>query len=529
MGTAQRTMLVWCPDWPVIAAEIMDGVPAHESVVVLHANRVVACSAAARADGIRRGLRKREAQSLCPHVHVVDYDPGRDVRAFEPVVAAIEQVAAGVAVLRAGACAFAARGPARYYGGEELAAERIVEQVAQECGVEAQLGVADGIFAALLAARAGRIIEPGRTAAFLAGLPARTLDRPQLTDLLRRLGIRTLGDFAALPPGDVLARFGLDAALAQRLAAGRDDRPLEVRQPPPDLDVAERFDEPVNRVDQAAFAARALAEQLHERLAGYGLACTRLAIVALTADGRELHRTWRHDGVLTAVAIADRARWQLEGWITQGRLNSGRLNSGRSNSSGSDSGPSDSGGIVELRLTPEGVLAQVGLQPGLWGEAGEERARAHRALHRVQGILGPQAVVTGVLGGGRDPGVQATLVPWGDERVAELPDAPWPGRLPAPAPAVVLAQPQPVQVLDAGGEPVRISARLELSALPARLVLAGAAVEIDGWAGPWPVEEQWWDARRARRQVRLQALLADGRAVLLILAGGQWAVLQYFD
>ena len=70
----------------------------------------------------------------------------------------------------------------------------------------------------------------------------------------------------------------------------------------------------------AAFAARGLAERLHERLAGHGLACTRLVIEAVTADGQELHREWRHDGVLTAQAIADRTRWQLDGWLTYRRL-----------------------------------------------------------------------------------------------------------------------------------------------------------------------------------------------------------------
>ncbi|WP_155373161.1 DNA polymerase Y family protein [Catellatospora vulcania] len=505
---AQRTMLVWCPDWPVIAADLLDGVPAHRPVAVLHANRVVASSAAARAEGVRRGLRKREAQSRCPQVIVIDYDPVRDVRAFEPVVAAVEEIAASVAVLRAGVCAFAARGPARYFGGEEAAAERIVEQVAQECGVEAQIGVADGTFAALLAARAGRIITPGQTAAFLAAMPVTTLDRPALTSLLRRLGVHTLGAFADLPPSDVLARFGLDAALAQRLAAGRDDRPLAVRQAPPELEVEERYDEPVDRVDSAAFAARALAERLHERLAGYGMAATRLAIGAVTADGRELHRVWRHDGVLTAQAIADRTRWQLEGWITQRRMTAG---------------------IIALRLIPDGLVQQAGLQAGLWGDVGQERDRAHRALHRVQGILGPEAVLTAVLGGGRDPGAQATLVPWGDERVPQRPAGPWPGRLPPPSPAVVLPEPQPVQLLDESGKGLRVSARLELSAPPAQLVWEGRKIEVTGWAGPWPVEEQWWDGRRTHRSARLQVLLSTGRALLLTLNAGQWSTTLHFD
>ncbi|MFD6264742.1 DNA polymerase Y family protein [Micromonospora chalcea] len=550
-GAPQRTLLLWCPDWPVLAAEIVDGVPATDPVVVLHANRVVACSERARAEGIRRGLRRREAQGRCPHLTVVDHDPGRDARAFEPVVAAVEEVVAGVEVIRPGACATAARGPSRYLGGEEAAAERIVEHVAQSCAVESQAGIADGVFAAGLAAREGRIVVPGGTREFLAGRPVEALGRPALADLLRRLGVRTLGDFAALPAGDVLARFGFDGALAHRLAGGRDDRPLAVRQPPADLAVTADYDEPVDRVDAAAFAARTLAERLHERLAAYGLACTRLGIEAVTAHGQELHRVWRHDGLLTAAAIADRVRWQLDGWLSG------------SNGRGGARPARPTAGIVRLRLVPDGVLAQAGLQPGLWGETGAERERAHRALSRVQGILGPEAVVTAVLGGGRSPADQVRLVPWGDERAparpgpppapapvsasVAVPDAgvragrrggrgravaepPWPGRIPPPSPAVVLPTPLPADVRDAGGEPVVVSARLAVSAAPARLTVGdGRPAEITGWAGPWPVDERWWAPAEARRRARFQVCLADGAALLLAVEGGQWLVEAIYD
>ncbi|MFC8851411.1 MULTISPECIES: DNA polymerase Y family protein [unclassified Micromonospora] len=556
-GGPVRTLLLWCPDWPVLAAEIVDGVPATGAVAVLHANRVVACSEAARAEGVRRGLRKREAQGRCPRLTVVDHDPGRDARAFEPVVAAVEELAAGVEVVRPGACALAARGPARYLGGEEAAAERIIEHVAQTCAVESQVGIADGVFAAGLAARAGQVVPPGGTPGFLAGLPVEALGRPALADLLRRLGVRTLAGFAALPAGDVLARFGFDGALAHRLAAGRDHRPLAVRRPPTDLAVTADHDEPIDRVDAAAFAARALAERLHDRLAAHGLACTRLGIEAVTAHGQELHRVWRHDGLLTAAAIADRVRWQLDGWL-----------SGSAGRSGARP-VRPTAGIIRLRLVPDGVLARADLQPGLWGETGEERERAHRALSRVQGLLGPEAVVTAVLGGGRSPGDQVRLVPWGDERLparaggsagsgggvvapwpGRLPQGPgaagvgrraggpspalapppWPGRLPPPSPAVVLPVPLAATVHDAAGEPVGVSARLQLTAAPARLVVGAARpVEIVGWAGPWPVDERWWSPAEASRRARFQVCLADGAALLLAVESGRWLVEAIYD
>jgi protein ImuB len=455
MAAGVRTLLLWCPDWPVTAAEIVDGVPASEAVVVLHGNRVVACSEAARREGVRRGLRRREAQSRCPHLIVVEHDPARDARAFEPVVAAVEEVAVGVEVIRPGACALAAKGPARYFGGEEAAAERIVEQVAEACEVESQIGIAEGVFAAGLAARDGLLIPPGETSAFLSGIPIAAIERPELVDLLKRLGIKTLGDFARLPPGDVLTRFGFDGALAHRLAAGADHRPLAVRKPPPDLDVAETYDEPLERVDVAAFAGRVLAEKLHERLAAYGLACTRLGIEAVTADGQELHRVWRHDGTLTAAAIAERVRWQMDGWLTGARR-------------GAEARPT--AGLVRLRLIPDGVIVHLGLQPGLWGDAGAERERAHRAFSRVQGLLGPEAVVTPVLGGGRSADDQVRMVPWGDER------EPW-------SPAAAHVEPVPdvavTSLLSRESEPVQLVERRK--GMAERAEGKSAALLMEAW------------------------------------------------
>ena len=64
------------------------------------------------------------------------------------------------------------------------------------------------------------VVPPGETPSFLAPWPVATLDRPELADLLVRLGVRTLGGFAALPGPQVLARFGEEGALCQRVARG---------------------------------------------------------------------------------------------------------------------------------------------------------------------------------------------------------------------------------------------------------------------------------------------------------------------
>jgi protein ImuB len=540
--------MVWCPDWPVVAAAMSEGHPLTAPLAVLAGGTVLACSPRARRAGVHRGLRRREAQARCPQLIVVDHDPDRAARGFEPVVAAVEAVAPGVAVHRPGACAVAARGPAGYFGGERRAAERLVDQVADSCGVECQVGIADGVFAALHAARIGVVVEPGHSARFLADLDVAALERPELVDILRRLGIRTLGAFAGLPEADVLARFGEDAAWAHRLARGLDHRPLAARTPPPDLEVTADLDPPAVRVDAAVFATRTLAEALHQRLAGHGLACTRLLIQACTEHGEEVVREWRHDGVLAAGDIADRVRWQLDGWLSGtfqgsgpvrrhapkvigGSGGSGLAHPGEARSGEKVAEGRPSAGIIRLRLVPKGVVAQGEIQLGLWGDAGKGRARAHRALSRVQGLLGPEAVRTAVPSGGRRPADAVRLVSWGDERIPDRPpDRPWPGGLPSPAPALVFGEPLPVMVYGPDAGAVAVTGRHTATAPLCRVAIAGdPAVEVTSWAGPWPVEERWWAPAESRRCARFQVCLADGRALLLTLAGGRWWVEAVYD
>jgi protein ImuB len=529
-------------------------VAADVPAAVVRANEIVASSAAARDAGVLPGLRRREAQARCPGITLLPDDPARDARAFEPVVAAVESVIPAVAVLNPGVCAAGARGATRYFGGEQPLASRVVQAVRDACGVVCLVGIADGPFAAGLAARDGRLVRPGGTRRFLAPWPVEVLDQPELADLLRRLGLPSLGHLADLPAADVLARFGPDGALAHRRALGEELRLPDARQPPPDLAVQTELDPPAERVEHAVFAVKGLAEQLHELLRARGLACTRLAVEAQTEHGEQLRRVWRHDGPLGPAAIADRVRWQLDGWL-----------SGTAGPAGTVERPT--AGVMLVRLVPDEIVRWDGHQLGLWGGTGDGARRVARSLARVQGILGPDAVVTPVLRGGRGPAERVRLVPWGEPREdqpdglwdeprdaaraghggRQAPGRPrpagrvrrkdgdegdptWPGRLPEPAPATVLPEPLPAVVEDADGVPVGVTGRHMVTAPPARLSVDGRpAVAVTAWAGPWPVDERWWEPAGARRRARFQLATATGPAWLLAVEGGRWWVEAVYD
>ncbi len=503
-----RLLTLWCPDWPVVALDL----PVDAPVAVLVGEEVFACSRAARAEGVRRGLRRREAQRRCPDLLVVDRDEASEARAFEPVVAALEAVCPTVEVTRPGLCALATKGPARYFGGDEALMRAVIEATS---GAH-RIGIADGRFASAQAARRGIVVPPGKAAAFLAPLPVDLLDRPALVDLFVRLGLRTLGDVAALPSRQVASRFGAEGIAAHRLARGLDEHLVLSRSTAREIVAEEVLDPPVESVEQLAFVAKRLADELAAELAARVLGCGRVLIEAETDNGEKRSRLWRYDGAFTATAMAQRVRWQVAGWLE---------------------GPAadrPSTGVSRLRLVPDEVHRGAGQQLRLFDDgtgSAEADERAATVLARLQGLLGFDAVNLAVLCGGRGPAEWARLVPWGEPR-PEPYDAtpPWPGRLPAPHPTVVHDPVLPARVDDGAGTEVSVDSGGAISLAPQRLSVRGTRpVAITAWAGPWPVHERWWDPAAHVSLARFQIVTADGVARLVATAQGRWWVEGTYD
>ena len=544
--TPARVLVVWCPDWPVHAVGAGPDVPAAVLVGEGPRRTVLACSAAARAAGVRRGQRMRDAQRLCPELSVHPRDEAAEERVFEPVVQAMEDVAAGVEVVRPGLIALSAQGPARYHGGESrlaLLAREVVadagqgpadddtdgaadaaDEVPLGCGV----GIADGVFAASLAARLPvdepLIVPPGGSAGFLARYPLRVFERPELDGILDRLGIRTLGQLAALPVADVANRFGPLGVQAHRLARGLDPRPPAARRPGEDLSALHLFEPPAERDEPVVFAAKALADRWRACLAAAGVTCASVRIELVTESGVQCARSWRNGdalgSALSAQALAQRVRWQLDGWRTRTALTA---LSAESRSSIADLAPDP---VVSLRLVPGPLVVDSGSQQTLWGRE-TVPDRVGRAAERVQALLGHDGVTLLHEVGGRDPAARIAEVPWGEQLTpdpATDPDAPWPGAVPEPAPPLVPTQQHPVLLLDPRGEHIGVDGRVWLTGRPTLLVLADTRLEITAWAGPWPYHERPWRPVDSRRVARLQLSTADGRAFLLALEHGGWRV-----
>ncbi|WP_341934038.1 DNA polymerase Y family protein [Microbacterium sp. LWO14-1.2] len=505
MTAPLRVLVLWFPDWPLRAA--LGGAPPHPPTAIVHANTVVACTASAREHGVRAGQRRRVAQGHISSLRVLPHDPARDERAFLPVLQLIEKHAPGAALLRPGLAALRARGISRYHDGEPEAGHALIRILGEAGYPEVRVGVADGPFTAELAARGTgpcTVVPSGRAEEFLHPLPVGVLRDEQLTGLLTRLGVRTLGEFARLDAIEVRDRFGERGARLHALAAGADSRAVVPRPPDPELVRSIEFETPLAGADQVAFAVRQTSDAVMLALADASVVCTEVRIDLTDDDGRVYSRTWLHPTCFDAADLVDRVRWQLEALAAE-----------------SAKEPVDEarafGGIAMVRIVPTAVDDAAHHQPGLFGSGTDERL--HHAVSRVQTMLGHQGVVTAALSGGRWLADRQVLTPWGERPIAPRdPDRPWPGSLPDPLPAEVFRPPRPIGVQTSDGESVSIDERGALSAVPARI----DGDEVRAWAGPWPIHERRWESTGGKRGHRLQIVDGHDRAWLVFSAGDRW-------
>lgn len=544
-----RTLVVICEDWPIRAA---GQTPDHDAgpidperpTAVWSHRGIVATNPAARTAGVRAGLRRREAQGRCPELLLIAEDPARDARCFDPVVAALSVFTPQVEIVEPGVAALGTRGPSRYFGGDETLARRIHRAVTEATDdpdhSTVRIGVADGPLIAHLAARAAtphtpRIVPPGTAPSFVAPLPLSALaglvTAPDILATWTQLGLRTLGDVAALPASAVLGRFGTDGTRLQQLAAGMDPTTSSPTPLPEEVDAVLDFDPPETRADAVAFAVRAAADSFVHHLVDLGLSCAQVVVTLSTDHAEEHRRRWRLDGPgrsaeqtrPPAVLIAERVRWQTDGWLTGSHLTR------------------PSAGIIRVLLAPGEVRPARGTQLGFWGGSSAADERAAHAIARLEALVGPDAVCVIEPRGGRHPGSETVLVPTATADLgARSPilrpteagpgDPPWPGRLPAPSPTLVPTVPRPVEVVDAEGTGVGVSGRGELLGVPVTMRFtdddrrqgSGRSTTITAWAGPWPVDERWWDPERRQRQARLQLVTAEGDALLVTRQQHHW-------
>jgi protein ImuB len=268
--------------------------------------RVGEVSAAAEGFGVSRAMALGEALARCPELRLIPGDPLGAAEAWERTARALEGIGAALELPRDGLAYFEADGLRGLHRGDR----GVIAATRDALGGHVRIGAAPTRFCALAAALQARsrravVVAEGDARRYLVSRPVELLGyRAQTAALvqpLRRLGVRTLGELAALGRDAIADRFGEPGALARQLARGW-DAPLRTRS------VEERLEETLELWEASSGPALervlgVLVDRLLARSQRRGRTLRALTLSARLVEGG----TWREPVVLRE-ALSDPRR-----------------------------------------------------------------------------------------------------------------------------------------------------------------------------------------------------------------------------
>jgi len=504
---AARIACIVVPLFPLAARLRSEPGLAGAAVAVFEGNgnaaRVVAATRPARRAGIQAGQTLPQARALLPDLLARGRDHESERAAQEALTEVADCFSPRVESANEGVVYFDAAGipmpalsefaahpaphPGPLPGGErERDLGRAVIAAVEKAGLPARFGIAASKLAARVAAglpESPTVVPEGEEAGFLAPLPlARLAPVMELADTLERWGIRSIGELARLPEGEVASRLGEIGRELHATARGVDPRPLEPRLPSPGLSEGMELEWPLVSLEPFLFVGNAALERLVRRLESQGLACRRLEVgLKLDPEGYDSR----------AITLPAPTR-DVKTLLTLTRLELEARPPGAP--------------VVGFTFTAQPDRTRQA-QLALFGPAALSPDRLATTIARLVALLGAERV-----------GSPRTVDGHVPERHAVADYSPPPPPLERRAPRTgrgllairVLRPPVEIEVTAGGGHPALPSGchpeRSEGS--PAFRPVSvksptGAEPEISGAvrvaAGPWNLEEGWWFAAPASR------------------------------
>ena len=180
----------------------------------------------------------------------------------------------------------------KLFGSPEKIAHDL-KRIASEVGLEANVAVAGNPLAAVCAAQGFlgvTVIPAGDERLHMGRLSLEGLRIPfEFVETLRRWGVRTCKEFAALPEIAIVERLGQEGLRWWRLAQGTNFHPLIAKDFPSNFEEHMDLDSPVDLLEPLLFVLNRLLEQLFARLRMHILSIGEIK-VTLTLERKDSRR-----------------------------------------------------------------------------------------------------------------------------------------------------------------------------------------------------------------------------------------------
>lgn len=250
-------------------------------------DRVVVVSRHAGTMGVLAGMTVTAARAVCASLEVKPWDARAVAQAAREVSACLLEASPQVTLERPGTWWIGASGLTGRDAEQRLAARLLA--IGRQWHPDARVGIASSCVAASAASwlpGGARIVPIGRDADLLAQAPLTfiPMDR-EVRGTLTSLGLARAGQLAALDPGDVEARFGVEGLAAWRLARGDDQRRPTLARQAPDDTVELELPVPADALEPVLFLVRAALGRLLEPVRRTGEAVAGVEIELKLDDG----------------------------------------------------------------------------------------------------------------------------------------------------------------------------------------------------------------------------------------------------
>ncbi len=194
---------------------------------------VSTCSYEARKFGVHSAMPLRTAMQLCPEGIFLPVDGAKYQRVSREVMTVLRRFTPAVEQVSIDEAFLDVSGSEALFGPAPEIARRIKAEVVAATGLTVSVGVATNKLIAKVGSDLRKpdglvIVEPGQEAAFLASLEIRRLwgIGPKTAERLHGLGIRTIGELAALPVEALTRNLGDHGATLHDRALGIDLDPV---------------------------------------------------------------------------------------------------------------------------------------------------------------------------------------------------------------------------------------------------------------------------------------------------------------
>ncbi|MDQ6882701.1 MAG: DNA polymerase IV [Candidatus Dormibacteraeota bacterium] len=246
---------------------------------------VAAASYEARPFGVRSAMPLSRARRLCPTAIFVpcDFKAYRD--ASRSVFDILDHYAPIIEPMSLDEAYLDISGQEALMGPPARVAARLRDQVKRECGLDISIGVATSKLVAKVASdlrkpRGLVIVPPSEEADFLKGLPLSRLPGcgPATVAKLARVGVRAIGDLAALPDpllGELFGQYGRQLGAHAR---GIDPSPVLPPGDPKSISREVTFDRDLRDPGRLREMALGLLQDVSQSLRAHGMAARTVVL-----------------------------------------------------------------------------------------------------------------------------------------------------------------------------------------------------------------------------------------------------------